>query len=269
MSARVPPSTLGSLLLAVLQGGDGDGARGRRGEGSWGGAAVICPGWDEGGDSLLAHLQRHSSPTGTWHLSDIINLTRITGSRDKRGEASEERREDQMEEEALNIISTSFLRTSSPISSVLLLGSDPECLSSVLRAAQRLAPSLPALQWIMGYPLSPDSLHTLGGPLGLLAYGEVGRKPISFYIRDALQLIGRAVTAATMVRPELALIQNMVNCYDKPNRHELRSSGPYITRYELVLHTLLHPVYLKIPVSAQIYLPLVTFSKIKISSNIF
>ncbi|XP_022078980.1 glutamate receptor ionotropic, NMDA 3B-like isoform X3 [Acanthochromis polyacanthus] len=229
MSARVPPSTLGSLLLAVLQGGEGDRDRGSRGEGSWGGAAVICPGWDEGGDGLLAHLQRHSG--STWHLWDIINLTRITGGRDRRGEASEERREDQMEEEALKIISTRFLRSPSPISSVLLLGSDPECLSSVLRAAQRLASSLPALQWIMGYPLSPDSLHTLGGPLGLLAYGEVGRKPISFYIRDALQLIGRAVSAATMVRPELALIQNVVNCYDKPNRHELPSSGQYLARF--------------------------------------
>uniref|UniRef100_A0A3B3WZF5 Glutamate receptor n=1 Tax=Poecilia mexicana TaxID=48701 RepID=A0A3B3WZF5_9TELE len=166
MSARVPPSTLGSLLLAVL-------------------------------DGLLTHLQRHSGPA--WHLWDIINLT--------------------------------FLRSPSPISSVLLMGSDPECLSSVLRAAQRLAPSLPALQWIMGYPLSPDSLHTLGGPLGLLAYGEVGRKPISFYIRDALQLVGRAVTTATMVKPELALVQNLVNCYDKPNRHELPSSGQYLSRF--------------------------------------
>uniref|UniRef100_A0A665UXE3 Glutamate receptor n=1 Tax=Echeneis naucrates TaxID=173247 RepID=A0A665UXE3_ECHNA len=170
MSARMPPSTLGSLLLAVLQGGEGDRDRGRAGDDTWGGAA-------------------------------------------------------------LKILSTRFLRSPSPLSSVLLLGSDPECLSSVLRAAQRLAPTLPALQWIMGYPLSPDSLHTLGGPLGLLAYGEVGRKPISFYIRDALQLIGRAVTAATMVRPDLALIHNVVSCYDKPNRHELPSSGQYLARF--------------------------------------
>lgn len=232
MSARVPPSTLGSLLLAVLQGGDMDRGKGSRGENSWGGAAVICPGWEEGGDALLSLLQTHSS--STWHLWDIINLTGITGVGERRSEASEERREDQMEEEALKILSTRFLRSPSPISSVLLLGSDPECLSSVLRAAQRLARSLPALQWIMGYPLSPDSLHTLGGPLGLLAYGEVGRKPISFYIRDALQLIGRAVTAATLVRPDLALVQNTVNCYDKPNRHELPSSGQYLARY--ILH---------------------------------
>uniref|UniRef100_A0A8C2Z4P9 Glutamate receptor n=1 Tax=Cyclopterus lumpus TaxID=8103 RepID=A0A8C2Z4P9_CYCLU len=211
MSARVPPSTLGSLLLAVLQGGEGDRDRVGRGESRWGGAAVICPGWEEGGEGLLSHLQTHSG--SNWHLWDIINLTLVSG------------------EEALKILSARFLRSPSPISSVLLLGSDPECLSAVLRAAQRLAPSLPSLQWIMGYPLSPDSLHTLGGPLGLLAYGEVGRKPISFYIRDALQLIGRAVTAATMVRPDLALIQNMVNCYDKPNGHELPSSGQYLARF--------------------------------------
>ncbi|XP_015825133.3 glutamate receptor ionotropic, NMDA 3B [Nothobranchius furzeri] len=229
MSARVPPSSLGSLLLTVLQGGEGGRERGNRGDGNWGGAAVICPGWDEGSDGLLTHLQRHSGPA--WHLWDIINLTRITGGSDRRGEASEEKREDQMEEEALNIITTSFLRSPSTISSVLLLGSDPECLSSVLRAAQQLASSLPALQWIMGYPLSPDSLHTLGGPLGLLAYGEVGRKPISFYIRDALQMIGRAVTAATMVNPDLALVQNILNCYDKPNHLEMPSSGQYLARF--------------------------------------
>lgn len=231
MSARVPPSTLGSMLLAVLRGRDGDRDRGSRGEDSWGGAAVVCPGWEEGGDGLLSHLQTHSGTS--WRLWDIINLTRSLGGGgggERRGDASEERREDQREEEAVKILSSRFLRSPSPISSVLLMGSDPECLSSVLRAAQRLAPLLPALQWIMGYPLSPDSLHTLGGPLGLLAYGEVGRKPISFYIRDALQLIGRAVTAATMVRPDLALIQNMVNCYDKPNRHELPSSGQYLSR---------------------------------------
>ncbi|XP_068195096.1 glutamate receptor ionotropic, NMDA 3B-like isoform X2 [Antennarius striatus] len=227
MSARVPPSSLGGLLLAVLQGKDGD--RGSREDGSWGGAAVICPGWEEGGDGLLSHLQSHSG--ATWHLWDIINLTHISGVGDRRGETSEKRREDQREEDAFKILSSHFLRASSPISSVLLLGSDPECVSSVLRAAQRLAPSLPALQWIMGYPLSPDSLHTLGGPLGLLAYGEVGRKPISFYIRDALQLIGRAVTAATLLRPDLALVQTMVNCYDKPNRQELPSSGQYLSRF--------------------------------------
>ncbi|XP_067099492.1 LOW QUALITY PROTEIN: glutamate receptor ionotropic, NMDA 3B [Osmerus mordax] len=225
MSARVPPSSLGNLLLSVFHGRDG-GGRGDRGTG---GAAVVCPGWEEGGEGLLGHLQEGGG--ASWRLWDVINLTHIGGLGGRREEASEEGREGQREEEVLGLLSGRLLRSPSPLSSALLLGSDPECLSSVLRAAQRLSPSLPALQWIMGYPLSPDSLHTLGGPLGLLAYGEVGRKPISFYIRDALQLIGRAVTAATMVRPDLALIQNMVNCYDKPNRQELPSSGQYLARF--------------------------------------
>ncbi|XP_077418267.1 glutamate receptor ionotropic, NMDA 3B isoform X2 [Vanacampus margaritifer] len=238
MSARVPPSSLGGLLLAVLQGGDGDRDRDRDGggleEGSWGGAAVLCPGWEEGSDGLLSHLQTHSG--AAWQLWDVVNLTHVLdggggGGGGGRGEASEERREGQREEEVLRILSARLLRAASPVSSVLLLGSDPECLSSVLRVAQRLASSLPALQWIMGYPLSPDSLHTLGGPLGLLAYGEVGRKPISFYIRDALQLIGRAVTVAAVARPDLALVQNMVNCYDKPTRREPPSSGRYLSRF--------------------------------------
>ncbi|XP_077587921.1 glutamate receptor ionotropic, NMDA 3B [Stigmatopora nigra] len=224
MSARVPPSSLGALLLAVLQGGNGN--RGDTEEGFWAATAVLCPGWEEGSDGLLSHLQTHSGTSR--HLWDVVNLTRVSSGR---GEASEERREDQREEEVMRILSARLLRATSPVSSVLLLGSDPECLSSVLRAAQRLATSLPALQWIMGYPLSPDSLHTLGGPLGLLAYGEVGRKPISFYIRDALQLIGRTVTVAAMARPDLALIQNVLNCYDKPTRRVPPSSGDYLTRF--------------------------------------
>ena len=69
-----------------------------------------------------------------------------------------------------------------------------------------------------------------GGPLGLLAYGEVGRKPISFYIRDALQLIGRAVTAASALRPDLALVQNTVSCYERPDPDPLPSSGRYLAR---------------------------------------
>uniref|UniRef100_A0A671P3T7 Glutamate receptor n=1 Tax=Sinocyclocheilus anshuiensis TaxID=1608454 RepID=A0A671P3T7_9TELE len=120
---------------------------------------------------------------------------------------------------------------SAPASSVVLFGSDPECTARVLHSAHQLSIALPPMHWIMGYPLSLDSLHSIGSPPGLLAYGEVNRKPLNFYIRDTLQLIGRAVYAATMVRPDLALIQNMVNCFDKPNKHELPSSGQYLARF--------------------------------------
>uniref|UniRef100_A0A673JQT4 Glutamate receptor n=1 Tax=Sinocyclocheilus rhinocerous TaxID=307959 RepID=A0A673JQT4_9TELE len=136
------------------------------------------------------------------------------------------------EDKVMELLSQLLGRTpSAPASSVVLFGSDPECTARVLHSAHQLSIALPPMHWIMGYPLSLDSLHSIGSPLGLLAYGEVNRKPLNFYIRDTLQLIGRAVYAATMVRPDLALIQNMVNCFDKPNKHELPSSGQYLARF--------------------------------------
>ncbi|XP_071018087.1 glutamate receptor ionotropic, NMDA 3B-like [Oncorhynchus clarkii lewisi] len=257
MSVRVPPSRLANLLLSVLQGvegeTEGEGRReggGRGQEGGGGGVAVVCPGWEERGEGLLKHLETQKGTS--WNLLDILNLTHIGGEerreergkeerREERGEeergaergeeTNDETREDKREAEVLSLLSRRLLRSVSPLSSVVILGSDPECLSSVLRCAQRLAPSLPTLQWIMGNPLSPDSLLSLGGPLGLLAYGEVGRKPITFFIRDALRLISQAVTSASEVRPDLALIQNLVNCYDKPNKEEVPSSGQYLARF--------------------------------------
>lgn len=152
-----------------------------------------------------------------WHLWETLNLSRLE--------------ENASEDKVMELLSQLLSRTpSAPASSVVLFGSDPECTATVLRSAHQLSVALPPMHWIMGYPLSLDSLHSIGSPLGLLAYGEVNRKPLNFYIRDTLQLIGRAVYAATMVRPDLALIQNMVNCFDKPNKHELPSSGQYLAR---------------------------------------
>uniref|UniRef100_W5KFW1 Glutamate ionotropic receptor NMDA type subunit 3B n=1 Tax=Astyanax mexicanus TaxID=7994 RepID=W5KFW1_ASTMX len=130
------------------------------------------------------------------------------------------------------LLSQLLSRTPSALSSsVLLFGSDPECVATVLRGASQLSLTLHPTHWIMGFPLSLDALHSIGSPLGLLAYGEVNRKPLNFYIRDALQLIGRAVFAATSVRPDLALVQNVVSCFEKPNKHEGPSSGQYLSRF--------------------------------------
>uniref|UniRef100_A0A8B9HLR8 Glutamate receptor n=1 Tax=Astyanax mexicanus TaxID=7994 RepID=A0A8B9HLR8_ASTMX len=130
------------------------------------------------------------------------------------------------------LLSQLLSRTPSALSSsILLFGSDPECVATVLRGASQLSLTLHPTHWIMGFPLSLDALHSIGSPLGLLAYGEVNRKPLNFYIRDALQLIGRAVFAATSVRPDLALVQNVVSCFEKPNKHEGPSSGQYLSRF--------------------------------------
>uniref|UniRef100_A0A4W6FWQ6 Glutamate receptor n=1 Tax=Lates calcarifer TaxID=8187 RepID=A0A4W6FWQ6_LATCA len=151
----------------------------------------------------------------TWHLRALLNLTRSAHD----------------DTQIHDFLSRHFRQTQPPPASVLLFGTDPQCAAAVLRSAQDLGLTLPMVHWVLGQPLNPDELHAIGLPLGLLAYGQVDRKPLDFYVRDALQLITRAVAAATMVRPDLALIQNMVNCYDKPNKHEVPSSGQYLSRF--------------------------------------
>lgn len=201
----VPPSGLAELLLSVL-----------RRSGWQEGMAVLCQGWEDAGMlELLGPIGAHMWPRDSqWHLRASLDLSHAA----------------QEEAEIADFLTQHLQQADPPPASVLLFGSDPQCAASVLRTAHELGLTLPAVHWIMGYPLSPEMLHTIGLPLGLLAYGEVDRKPLEFYISDALQLVTRAVSAATVVRPDLALIQNMVNCYDKPNKHELPSSGQYLAR---------------------------------------
>ncbi|KAM7387849.1 hypothetical protein PAMP_024061 [Pampus punctatissimus] len=209
MVMGVPESGLSELLLTVLR------------RSGWREAtAVLCRGWEEA-RGLLQLLDGRSGASWdggggiTWHLRATLNLTQSAHD------------DTQIHE----FLSRHFRQNQPPPASVLLFGADPQCVAAVLRSAQDLGLTLPMMHWVLGQPLSPDALHAIGLPLGLLAYGEVGRKSLDFYVRDALQLIARAVAAATVVRPDLALIQNMVNCYDKPNKHELPSSGQYLSRF--------------------------------------
>ncbi|KAM9364622.1 glutamate receptor ionotropic, NMDA 3B [Pholidichthys leucotaenia] len=209
MVTGLPESDLSNLLLTVLQ------------RSGWReGTAVLCRGWEEarGLLRLLEHGNDVSWDGGArvaWHLRALLNLTQLAHD----------------DTQIHDFLSRHFRQNPPPPTSVLLFGADPQCAAAVLRSAQDLGLTLPMVHWVLGQPLSPDVLHTIGLPLGLLAYGEVERKPLDFYIRDALQFITRAVAAATMVRPDLALIQNMVNCYDKPNKQEVPSSGQYLSRF--------------------------------------
>ncbi|XP_053178660.1 LOW QUALITY PROTEIN: glutamate receptor ionotropic, NMDA 3B [Scomber japonicus] len=209
MVTGVPESALSELLLTVLR------------RSGWREAtAVLCEGWEEA-QGLLQLLDGRSGASWdggggvTWRLRALLNLTQSAHD----------------DTQIHDFLSRHFRAAQAPPASVLLFGADPQCAAAVLRSAQDLGLTLPMMHWVLGQPLSPDALHAIGLPLGLLAYGEVGRKPLDFYIRDALQLVARAVAAATVVRPDLALIQNMVNCYDKPNKHELPSSGQYLSRF--------------------------------------
>uniref|UniRef100_A0A4W6FWI4 Glutamate receptor n=1 Tax=Lates calcarifer TaxID=8187 RepID=A0A4W6FWI4_LATCA len=209
MVTGVPESGLSELLLTVLR------------QSGWReGTVVLCQGWEEA-RGLLRLLEGGSDASWdggsgvTWHLRALLNLTRSAHD----------------DTQIHDFLSRHFRQTQPPPASVLLFGTDPQCAAAVLRSAQDLGLTLPMVHWVLGQPLNPDELHAIGLPLGLLAYGQVDRKPLDFYVRDALQLITRAVAAATMVRPDLALIQNMVNCYDKPNKHEVPSSGQYLSRF--------------------------------------
>ncbi|KAI5619396.1 glutamate receptor ionotropic, NMDA 3B, partial [Silurus asotus] len=233
MLTHVPASGLAEVLLSVLV------------QAGWqGGAAVMCPG---GGDTgVLEHLHRRGQAglNGShWHLWETLDLSSYWTSSWSKEEANNNNNnrfilhknpEDSSQEvvnkeqEVSELLSQLMNRTPSALhSTVVVLGSDPECVSSVLRGASRLRHTL----WVLGLPLNPDALSAVGSPKGLLAYGQTERRPLSSYISDVLQLLGRAVSDASMVRPDLALIQNMVNCFDKPNKHEVLSSGHYLSRY--------------------------------------
>uniref|UniRef100_A0A3Q2D5H3 Glutamate receptor n=1 Tax=Cyprinodon variegatus TaxID=28743 RepID=A0A3Q2D5H3_CYPVA len=170
--------------------------------GSW--TVVLCRGWEEAG-GLLRFLD--SQPFASW---------------DGAGPSAHD------DTQIHDFLSRHFNQNQPPPASVLLFGADPECAAAVLRSAQDLGLTLPTVHWVLGQPLSPDVLHTIGLPLGLLAYGEVNRKPLDFYIKDALQLITRAVAAASMERPDLALVQNTGSCY---HTQEAATSGQYLSRF--------------------------------------
>lgn len=197
MMTGVPESALSDLLLTVLQ------------RSGWReGTVVLCRGWEEAG-GLLRFLEGLGGVT--WHLQALLNLTQSAHD----------------DTQIHDFLSRHFKQNRPPPTSVLLFGADPQCAAAVLRSAQDLGLTLPMVHWVLGQPLSPDALHTIGLPLGLLAYGEVDRKPLDFYIQDALQLISRAVAAAAVVRPDLALVHNTVGCYVTP---EALTPGRYLSR---------------------------------------
>ncbi|KAG8126905.1 hypothetical protein E2320_021965 [Naja naja] len=63
--------------------------------------------------------------------------------------------------------------------------------------------------WVLGQPQNVDALQTEGLPLGLLAFGEVDRPSLEYFIQDAIMLVSRAISRAVYIRPDLALIQSM------------------------------------------------------------
>ncbi|KAJ6664299.1 hypothetical protein lerEdw1_008518 [Lerista edwardsae] len=111
----------------------------------------------------------------------------------------------------------------------LLFGCDTHLSQLVFRTAKDLG-VMQEFHWVLGQPQNVEELQTEGLPLGLLAYGEVDRPSLEQFIQDAVELVARAISCAVYIRPDLTLIQSMVNCNDK---HVVgsESSGHYLSQF--------------------------------------
>lgn len=119
-----------------------------------------------------------------------------------------------------------FRTLSSP---VLVLGCDLRRARLIFQAVEESGLAPQEFHWMLGSPLSAGELQTEGLPLGLLAYGEVSRPPLELFVQDAVELVSRAIASAARVRPDLALLQTMVNCNDR-RRAGGESSGLFLSR---------------------------------------
>ncbi|XP_032070196.1 glutamate receptor ionotropic, NMDA 3B [Thamnophis elegans] len=111
----------------------------------------------------------------------------------------------------------------------LLFGCNAPFSQLIFRTAKELGVTQ-QFHWIWGQPQNVDELQTEGLPLGLLAFGEVDRPSLEHFIQDAIELVSRAISRAVYIRPDLALIQSMVNCNDK-HVVDSESSGLYLSQF--------------------------------------
>uniref|UniRef100_A0A8C5EY85 Glutamate receptor n=1 Tax=Gopherus evgoodei TaxID=1825980 RepID=A0A8C5EY85_9SAUR len=113
---------------------------------------------------------------------------------------------------------------------VLLFGCDARLSRLVFTAASESGLMLQDFHWMLGHPLDVDELQTEGLPPGLLAYGEVNSPTLEQFTQDAVELVARAISSALYVRPDLTLIQSMVNCNEK-HVEGSESSGHFLARF--------------------------------------
>ncbi|KAM8960986.1 glutamate receptor ionotropic, NMDA 3B [Pelodytes ibericus] len=117
-----------------------------------------------------------------------------------------------------------------PHAPMLLHGCDARRSSLVFQAARDFGLEAHEFHWMIGQPLNVEEMQTDGMPPGLMAYGEVSRPSLEKFIRDAVGLVTRAISSAVRVKPDLALIQTMMNCNDKQTANS-ESSGMYLSRF--------------------------------------
>ena len=112
---------------------------------------------------------------------------------------------------------------------VLMLGCDIRDVRRLFGLLGRLGLLLPHLHWVLGDGQRVEELRAEGLPVGLLAHGGMGPPSLEHYVQDGLELVARAVGAAALTDPALALIPGTTNCMAM-QQHGNLSSGVYLAR---------------------------------------
>lgn len=147
-----------------------------------------------------------------FHLGSIINITaNLTSASD-----------------LLNYLQFYLESIKDTASTMVMFGCDMEKTRRIFEITTQFGVMPPELHWIIGDSQNVEELRTEGLPLGLIAHGKTTQSVFEHYVQDAMELVARAVAAATMIQPELALIPSTMNCMDTDERNI--TSGQYLSK---------------------------------------
>ncbi|NXD46039.1 NMD3A protein, partial [Copsychus sechellarum] len=148
-----------------------------------------------------------------FHLGSIINITaNLTSTSD-----------------LLNYLQFYLESIKDMTSTMVMFGCDMEKTRRIFEITTQFGVMPPELHWIIGDSQNVEELRTEGLPLGLIAHGKTTQSVFEHYVQDAMELVARAVAAATMIQPELALIPSTMNCMDTDERNI--TSGQYLSKF--------------------------------------
>uniref|UniRef100_A0A4W3KED2 Glutamate receptor n=1 Tax=Callorhinchus milii TaxID=7868 RepID=A0A4W3KED2_CALMI len=167
---------------------------------------ILCQEWNV--TNFLNLLHNNSK----FHLETILN---ITSEKD--------------DDDFLNYLQERSDTEKDVLLTIITFGCDVEEFRRIFQLAMKYGLTLPEYHWILGDSQNVEELRTEGLPIGLLAHGETTQPVFRNYVQDAVELIARAVAAATYVKPELALIPTTTNCMQRETMNA--SSGQFLSRF--------------------------------------
>uniref|UniRef100_H3ATP9 Glutamate receptor n=1 Tax=Latimeria chalumnae TaxID=7897 RepID=H3ATP9_LATCH len=168
---------------------------------------ILCHEWDITDFLLLLHNNTK------FHLGSVIN---ITANLSTSGELQ-------------NYLQVHLESVKETTPTIVTFGCDIDGTRRIFEIAAKHGLTLPEFHWILGDSQNVEELRAEGLPLGLLAHGQASEPSFEHYVQDAMELVVRAVAAASYIHPELALVPSTTNCMDSEKKN--RSSGLYLSRF--------------------------------------